>query len=55
MEEEQGGSPWEVLYDDIVNPVASQRSKEASGAFLPFKKNFPFGFSGIDNCWEMTG
>ena len=45
-------SPWEVLYDNVVDPDASLPSKETSGAFLLMEKNISFGFSGMDNYCE---
>jgi len=38
-------SPFEVLYDDVVDPAASQSSKETSGTFPLLEKKVPFGFS----------
>jgi len=38
-------SPFEVLYDDVVDPATSQSSKETSGTFpLLEKKGFPLAF-----------
>jgi len=42
-----------VLYGYVVDPAASQPSKETSGVFpLMEKLDFLFAFSGVDNCWE---
>jgi len=39
-----------VLYDNVVNPAASQPSEETTGAFPLMVKLS--GFSGVDDCWE---
>jgi len=41
-----------MLYDFVVDPAASQPSEETSGAFPLKEKNFPFGFSRVDDWWE---
>ena len=51
-EEGRGDRPWEVLYDNVVHPATSKPSKETSGEFSLTEKNYPFGFSGVDDCWE---
>ena len=33
--EGHGDRPWEVRYDNVVDPSTSQPSEETSGAFLP--------------------
>ena len=45
-------SPFEVLYDDVVDPATSQSSKETSGTFPLLEKRVTFGFSGVDDSWE---
>ena len=50
-EEGHCGRPWEVLYNYIVDPTASQPSKETSRTFPLTEKNFPsFVFSEVDDC-----
>ena len=51
-EEGNGDRPWEVLYDYVVDPVASQPERGALSAFFIHEKNSPFGFSGVDDHWE---
>jgi len=51
-EEGNGGRPWEVLYDYIVDPAASQPERGDLWGVSTHGKNSPFGFSGVDDCWE---
>ena len=48
-EEGNRDRPWEVLYDYVVDPVAGWG--HLWGIFI-HKKNSPFSFSGVDDCWE---
>ena len=41
VEEGNGDRPWEVLYDYIVDPTASQPSEKTSGAFPLKERTFP--------------
>jgi len=43
-EEGHGDRPWEVLYNYIVNPVASQPSEETSEVFPLMERTFPLAF-----------
>jgi len=42
-----------VLYDYIVDPAASQPERGELGGVSTHGKNSPFGFSGVDDCWEI--
>ena len=50
--EGHGDKPWEVLYDYIVNPAASQPDRGNLWGVSTHGKNSPLGFSGVDDCWE---
>ena len=43
-EEGNGNRPWEVLYDYVVDPAASQSSEETSGVFPLMQRTFPWAF-----------
>jgi len=43
-EEGNGDRPWEVLYNYIVDPAASQPSEETSGVFPLMERTFPLAF-----------
>jgi len=43
-EEGHGDRPWEVLYDNVVDPAASQLSEETSGVIPLMEKTFPSTF-----------
>ena len=49
-EERYGDRPWEVLYDYVVNPAASQPERGDLWGVSTHRKNSPFGFSGVDDC-----
>ena len=51
-EEENGDRPWEVLYDYVVDPAALQSERGDLWDIYSHGKNSPFGFSGVDHCWE---
>jgi len=41
-----------VLYDYVVNPAASQPDQRDLWGVSTHGKNSPFGFSGVEDCWE---
>ena len=41
-----------MLCDYTVNPAASQPEQGDLWGVSTHGKNFPFGFSEIDDCWE---
>ena len=51
-EEGNGDRPWEVLYDYVVDPAASQPEWGDLWGVFTHKKNSPFGLSGVDDRWE---
>ena len=51
-EEGNGDRPWEVLYNYVVDPAASQPDQGDLWGVSTHGKNSPFGFSGVDDCWE---
>jgi len=41
-----------VLYDYVVDPATSQPDRGDLWGVFTHRKNSPFGFSGVDDCWE---
>ena len=42
-----------MLYDYVVDPAASQPDQGDLWGVSTHGKNSPFGFSGVDDCWEI--
>jgi len=49
-EEGKGDRPWEVLYDYVVDPVASQPERGDLWGISTLKLSLRL--SGVDDCWE---
>ena len=49
-EEGNGDRPWEVLYNYVVDPAASQPDQGDLWGVSTHGKNSPFGFSVVDDC-----
>ena len=50
-EKGHGDRPWEMLYDDVVDPAALQPSEETFGAF-PLVKKLSLRLFGVDDYLE---
>ena len=51
-EEGNGDRAWEVLYDYVANPATSQPERGDLWDVSTHGKSSPFGFSGVDDCWD---